>query len=263
MPKKRKQHTYQIWPCETATTESLERARIARSFRAGGEYEWIGKLAERAAVAGQPFVRARRALARALVKIELRSRPPRYEYNPEVAKLMQQLDLVSGTGRKRTDTGWWDLGAAAAFERDLFAPPVGNDGKPLPGKRAPYHTEKRSQGWVGRSCRIIDADELRIAIKKRRHRTEEQERVLDLFRIYLATRRPPCKELADALGVGERTIKRYRKDGIQMLEELKQELLEGLRVENEKQTSELLKAIGINPVAWAEQILAEERERQP
>jgi hypothetical protein len=54
-----------------------------------------------------------------------------------------------------------------------------------------------------------------------------------------------------------KTVNRYRKEGMALLEHLEQRLTEKIEQESDRVLMELLAALGIDPVAEAEQIIEE------
>jgi hypothetical protein len=165
-------------------------------------------------------------------------------HSVEIERLMEQRELLSGHGSRRvTSRGSSDasvlpsstgeshhyFGVDEAIKYELITQEgvsvrEHSQGRVLSGPRLPYSRE-----------------ELLEAIKARRHRTEDQELMVDFLRIYLADRKPASKLLADALGCGLRTIERYRHEGAVMLGSVRAET----RDEKDRHLHEILTALGI------------------
>jgi len=100
--------------------------------------------------------------------------------------------------------------------------------------------------------------DLRASIDARGLRTPEQELIVGVFRIWVAEDEPNAKELASKLGCGKRTIDTYRKEGKELLDQLEQRLTKKIEQEADHQLMRFLLALGIDPVAEAEQITTDE-----
>ena len=161
----------------------------------------------------------------------------------------RQIELLEIELLMQTD-GPGSHGATKALERELC-------------ELGSFSFREYSQGWMPTGSRLpFSVEELRDAIKARRHRTGEQALTLDIFRVFLAERKPPSKLLAGALGCGLRTIERYRHEGANMLSELiadevRSVVREEIREEHDRQMKAILTVLGIDPVGEAEQALSD------
>lgn len=178
-----------------------------------------------------------------------------------VEKLMWQRDILNTNGCQRiTTSGAKDSSGSLSTQesRRYFGADEAAKRELLMHENA--SVREYSQGWMPTGARLpFSVEELREAIKAKRHRTDEQELILDVFRVYLADRKPPSKPLADALGCGLMTIERYRHEGAKMLAEIitaeVKAIRDEIREDNDRQLKAILTALGIDPVKEAERVL--------
>ena len=99
-------------------------------------------------------------------------------------------------------------------------------------------------------------DDFFLAIASGSHRTEEQKQQLAVLSIFIAVKKPRMTELAALLGLKwTKGLYRYQKKGQRMIAELTEEIRRQIDEANESQLKLILAALGLNPVAEAEQAL--------
>lgn len=147
------------------------------------------------------------------------------------------------------------------------------------GKIARQYLHDADEGWrsvyppnrglAGEELRAalpssLDIGTLRVAIRKRRHRTGEQRLQLDILALWLAHNSVNRNSLAAELDCHVSTISLLTKRGkeldaiaVRLREELRGDLKRVVEESNHQQLMEILKALGVDVVDDAETVLAE------
>lgn len=175
-------------------------------------------------------------------------------FQNDCAELMWQRDILNERGHRAVVVRSGDTSKQSKRRHEA----LGQDVEFLVS--GGWRSEEVPVGWSYAGPPLpFTHDELRAAIRAGRHRSPEQNLILDVFRVFVAHHKPPTQTLADALDCGSTTIDRYRKKGAKLLEQIIAEEVErAVEKSNERQLRVILAALGIDPVGEAEQFLADE-----